>query len=91
MKMLVQNFDQNSISRRYAPISQIATMFGLSASTLKIKLSCANKKGIPLPTRRRISKTYFYDVSEFEKWLWQNADALRRHYENGNNGDDSDE
>ncbi len=32
-----------------------------------------------------------YDVSEFEKWLWQNADALRHHYENGNNGDDSDE
>ncbi len=78
MIMTIQN---DFIARRYAPLSMIASMFGLSAATLKYKLHIATQKGIPLPPRRRVAKLYMYDVPAFEAWLWEHAETLKRKFD----------
>ncbi len=66
---------------KYATLEQLANEMFVSLSTLKIKLSTANRRGIALPARKRIGKQFLYDRIEFTNWLWANADDIRRKFE----------
>ncbi|MFQ3598754.1 MAG: hypothetical protein SNJ55_07025 [Chloroherpetonaceae bacterium] len=68
---------------QYAPLTTLAKLYEIPVSTLKVRLCFANKSGIPLPPRRRIGRQFFYDVSEFERWLWETSKELQRDYQHG--------
>lgn len=63
---------------QYLTLKEIADKSGVTESTLKVKLSFANRKGIALPSRKRIGKQFLYDKADLMRWLWEHADAIRR-------------
>lgn len=66
------------IQTDYATIDGIANALRLSAYTLKGKLVMAKKMGVPLPERRRVAKKYFYKITDFVNWLWENGERLKQ-------------
>lgn len=62
----------------YLPLTRLSEALDIPLPSLKAKLHVASKKGIPLPERRRIGKTYFYNAKAFCEWLWQHSDDYRR-------------
>jgi len=65
-------------NQKYAPLATVSAMFGIPVSSLKIKMTLATKRGIPLPSRARVGKSFLYDTEAFGAWLFENADALRQ-------------
>ncbi|MFQ3598884.1 MAG: hypothetical protein SNJ66_11175 [Chloroherpetonaceae bacterium] len=79
---------QLTTNQRYAPLTTIARIYEIPLATLKVRLCIANKSGIALPIRRRIGRQYFYDIVEFEKWLWDTANDLQRDYKHERRSED---
>jgi len=65
-------------NQKYAPLAMVSAMFGIPITSLKIKMTLASKRGIPLPSRARVGKIFLYDTEAFGAWLFENADQLRQ-------------
>jgi hypothetical protein len=62
---------------KYLPLELLSERYGKRVSTVKFWFWQAKKLGIELPPRVRAGKNYLYNIEAFERWITQNADALR--------------